>query len=259
MPYSIANTLRFIGNCFPDVDFFIHTWEQNQYRIVSHESVGVELLAKSNNLTLVEAREEQRIINEKRIIDTYDILEIIKTTLGNNIKNIKVEKVDQYMFVREDFYNRYSWAESNNLKTKYEQQLNFKYDFVVKIRPDLLFPKEITLIREIDNCLKNNPDASFFSNNDVFYIGQSNVMDVAASFIHTDIDNRSLGPAFRAYINGNNIRSRRTIFNEFAIYRPETMPTSSLQFKKCKSIDDLWNYHRRNYRPYELHNLDEEN
>jgi hypothetical protein len=179
MEYVIPNTLRFIGDLLPNVDFFIHTWEKNESRKIHSGSVGYESLLNEHSPDEIEKK-----FRSKEVSDTYEVLDKIKTIYGDQIKKIKVDKFDHNNFIGKSLnFHWHSWKESNKLKQEYEQELNFKYDFVIKSRPDFLCKKENSLRAEIDNCLKNKPESSFFVHDDVFYMGYSNIVDNAASFV----------------------------------------------------------------------------
>jgi hypothetical protein len=80
----------------------------------------------------------------------------------------------------------YSVGAANMLKSKYEDENNFKYDLVMRMRPDLHLIRPIDPTQVDKNCIGlykwTELGFGFMGLSDVFAIGPSNLMDVYADF-----------------------------------------------------------------------------
>jgi hypothetical protein len=89
----------------------------------------------------------------------------------------------------------YSIQQSNNLKKLYEQENNFKYDWVIRIRFDMALPSGPLPLENLDNSKLWGATGCFDSTNgylDSFGYSNSNIMDIYAdTFNHIDtiVDN----------------------------------------------------------------------
>jgi hypothetical protein len=255
MEYVIPNTLRFIGDLLPNVDFFIHTWEKNENRGIQRNSLGYESLLKDYS-----ADEIEKKFRTKEVPDAFDVLDKIKTIYGDQLRGIKTEK-----FVPEKFFEIkkisrvtpqwHSWAESIKLKQEYEKKLNFKYDIVIKLRTDICFAKKNTLIDEINYFLTlDDKNKSFIlTTDDAYILSSSDVADCLSKYSEQTLDNDVF------YKNSGIFPKRSLHYNDYAVYRPETIPTNPLYFKKCKNIDRYWYHNKKYWDPYPDNELDEEN
>lgn len=180
------NILRFIGDC--DVDFFIHTWDietdklNNNFRTVANTE-------KINNFLQIYKPKKSRIDN----FDKYQ---------SENVNYLIPTFYPLFNFPM--FHSIY---ESNRLKEEkeeYEKENNFKYDYVVRARPDIIYgefdslKEEISYIDEkdeffqtgIDNivskfdCLYVSDDFNKLPHaiEDVFWISKSGIMDQICNF-----------------------------------------------------------------------------
>lgn len=118
----------------------------------------------------------------------------------NSLNIIKVEVHPQVQFETEKYVNLinakngrkpnpfhilsmyYAIKECNKLKQKYEQENNFIYDLVIRLRTDITFPNEI-LIKNINYILINGPSQDYEEEGygDLSAIGPSNLMDLYAN------------------------------------------------------------------------------
>ena len=176
--YAAEGVLRFIGNLLPNVDFFAHTWDQNLYRTRYYGSKKVvDILEK------LKLEDTPRVLDSKIIMpftapSTYEVLE--KITPIYKFQSIEIEKFSTCAREFHTIYKKlqphmYGWYKVNELKRRHEGIYNFKYDYVVRTRPDYLFAPTDSLEIEIEKC--NKFPNCFFGQpgsnnrlNDVFYI-----------------------------------------------------------------------------------------
>jgi hypothetical protein len=123
-----------------------------------------------------------------------------------------------------------SFYESIKLKQKYEKENGFKYDYVVKIRPDVVFEKssanglketiemlEETKDKRIAICnLDHSWTVDRENSDDVLFIGDSESMDIAGEFGHYGSENHL---HFLRYLVERGITPVRPTFNQYTILR----------------------------------------
>jgi hypothetical protein len=158
------------------VDYFIHTWNNNQYR-------------RKNDIVWVDRIDEKVLPTEKE--------DLIKT-----FNPIAIE-LEEYK--REDYTTLwatllYSFMKSVWLKRKYEVENDFRYDLVIRSRLDINFPQEGTCnlnfplnkfyVHPVQHLTgySTTPIISRFSSefnapcfDDVFFYSNSPTMDVIAN------------------------------------------------------------------------------
>lgn len=240
--YAADNILRYIGDLFPNVDFFMHTWKDNYYKGVAPRSVMIENICKERNCTYREL--PRSITHPYTPPDTMYVIEQMQEKYKIQFKKIKIES-----FVHTEVKEKmkggftphwYSWAQSTNLKKEFEVENNFKYDIALKIRPDILFPKTESLQAEIDHCLKNSIHESIFIKDDVLYIGTSEIMDRSTDIVMSDsIPDLGRNTWFEK-LHDVGILVKRTSTQRYGIYRPENVPENSLNFIKCFNVAHDW-------------------
>lgn len=122
-----------------EIDYFIHTWDSNYYPCLYKNNSNFEYKIRYNFESNV-----NEYINQYNPI-SFKIED--KTNFDKKLKR-KVKKVKGFDVNIEEIptisdYNMlsqmYSFKQSILLKKIHERKNNFKYDYVVKIRPDLLF------------------------------------------------------------------------------------------------------------------------
>ena len=229
--YASPNIINFIGELFPNTDFFIHTWNKNLLKDRSKESFkGRYSPFKTHN------------INNS----VYDV----DKCFNNKIISSEIENFDIWNERFGKHYNFspqwYSWYKVNNLKKQYENINNFKYDIVIKTRLDCIIHPNSNLTTEIEHVSRNLN--TFYSQgvtehriNDVFFIASSTVMDMASNFIVDTSCRDWYNDVFGDYLKSKNITVKNTHLNTYAIYRPESIPTDPVNnFKQCFNDDHDW-------------------
>ena len=242
--HAAEGILRFVGDMLPNVDFFVHTWGKNQHRIRSYQSIKIYEIAKALGLTENLKQLDKKIMLPYKTPSTYEVLK--KITPIYKFESIEIENYDNCVHKFPKLYRHlqphmYAWYKVNELKKLHEQTYNFKYDYVIRTRPDMLFPKETSLSAEIENCEKF-PGAFFGQGglpnrlNDVFYMSKSETMDIAAQWMVNNPDRLCISD----FMAMHNIKSYNTVLKPCAIYRPECIPISSLNYEECYNIDRNW-------------------
>lgn len=244
--YTTENFLRYIGDLLPNVDFFLHTWDENGYKKRYGNSLKIQEICKEQGI------EDPKHLDPKILkpFDDLNVYEVInKLQPIYKFRSIEIENFNDYRIAKIGGTifppHFYSWYKVILLKKNYEELRNFKYDFVVKTRPDILIPHNITLQDEIENCKLDT--SKFYAQgthsnrvNDVFWMATSNVMDIASEFFLKSPARSQTASFLFDYLLSENISVTTTKFGKFAIYRPESIPISSLNFEKCYNDDRDW-------------------
>lgn len=238
-PLAAPNILRFIDTLLPNVDFFLHTWDISQ--------------DKSWNL-YSQAMHDKQLQNRPvpPIKSSYPLLASMVHNYGKEFKKIKIDHYnDTSIFSKSPIPLWYSWHESIKLKQQYEQENNFTYDVVVKLRPDIIFD-EHKLTDAIDNfdkdyfmCINGNTTVL----NDVYFIANSSTMDIASECWKKMIHNNNVnGTELGLFLKSNNINTRILGLHDitrkynYAIYREECVLAgiSSLDWDKCHTTEQYY-------------------
>ncbi len=239
--YAAENFLRFFGDLLPNIDIFIHTWEKNQYKPRYLHSLGIKELAEKNGTTIENL--DKKFLFGVDPDETFKILNFLRTTFKGKIINYEVSNFDHKIIKNLNcpVPRFYSWLKVNRLRQQYEKDSLKKYDFIVRTRPDLVLPNDASLIKELELLISCKNSNIYLYNNDVIHISNSYVMDKLIEPLFNDGISKE---ETVTYIEKNfSIRRRRTLFSKFAIYRPEYIPNSSLDFDKCNYADYYWNRH----------------
>lgn len=244
------NLKQWFGPVYNDIDFFMHTWEESE----SKHWHGECLYLQNNN----------RIQNLYRE-SSYPLIQKLKAAYDNKFVSIEVE--NQEKFLSSEFFRKfhcfspqwYSWYKGMQLVNSYERLNKFNYDVVVKIRPDIIFPKGRNLKDEI---LRQCDDTSALYTlgydpvriDDVMFLGSSYIMRAASRFmIDTDKvswETNILGE----WLGKRNIPALNTAYTDYAIYRKEhiELGVSPMKFNKCVNVE------RDFYAPYNTDRLPED-
>ena len=247
-PQAAPNILRFIDTLLPNVDFFLHTWDISQDKIWNLHS---------------QAMHDKQLQNRPvpPIKSSYPLLASMVHNYGKEFKKIKIDHYhDTSIFSKSPIPLWYSWHESIKLKQQYEQENNFTYDVVVKLRPDIIFDDH-KLKDAIDNfdkdyfmCINGNTTVL----NDVYFVANSSIMDIASECWKKMIHNNSInGTELGLFLKSNNINTRilelydvTKIYN-YAIYREECVLAgiSPLDWENCHTMEEYY-YAEKNEKSY---------
>ena len=157
--YAVDNIKKFIGPLWDECDFFCHTWLKDTDKLF-WKGVGLP----ENKITVGQ--------------DTIDKLHDIY-----KFKKFKMENWEDLAltipYVPPLFY---SWIESLKQKQEYEQEHNFKYDYVVKLRLDNIYSDRISFQdllnkTEHNSLAVNNVMSGNNSIDDFLFVSDSVVAD----------------------------------------------------------------------------------
>jgi hypothetical protein len=232
--YSIKQFLR---KYYDSCDFFAHTWDISQEKRFHPDCPFV----KNTNF-------------DKPEISSYSLLDTFSDAYDRKFQSIVVENFYNWnaKFIKEykDFSPLwYSWYKSIQLKRQYEIDNNFRYDFVIKMRPDIVFPEDRNIEDEINHYEKNTD--VFYANgyqpiriDDVLFYSNSSLMDRASKFF-IDTHNKSWTTnLFGEYIALQCIECYNSANLRYTILRDEATPWKN--FEHSLDID------RKYYCPYNL-------
>jgi hypothetical protein len=235
-----SNIRKFIGDLFPFVDFFMHTWDISQSKEHHPHSFAVT----TNGYTPPKITNTYEILNQ--FINCYD-----NRFMSTEIANFDYwnrEHVKQYRHFSPQWY---SWYKSVLLKTQFEHQQGFEYDVVVKTRPDIIFRDDHRLEKEIEIYLKN-PD-KFYSLNyservdDVFFLSSSKTMNLASTFILNTQQRFWTTNTFGEFLQQKGIEVDNPSLDLYTIYRPECLGIPDLNFDKIRKVDAMYYWPRTDY------------
>lgn len=179
------NIIRYIGELASSCDFFVHTWDiethsQNVYGTRRVGTANTPFLANPN-----EVCDFYKIYKPiAMVVDSYTKNQYVETINGSRINKITGRRMSAML---ESIY------ECNRLKKDYEQRYQFVYDYVVRIRPDLVFNPTKKLSEDISQLTHDNMIlcGEHMTNGqldkrmeDVFWIARSKLMDDLTEFAH---------------------------------------------------------------------------
>jgi len=231
--HASENIKRYIGDLYPYVDFFMHTWD----------------------ITENKAWHEHSLMSRKFAPKTY-----IPTSSYNLIKDLVSAYDSKFVSIKIDNYNLwkahflktytefspqwYSWHESIKLKSSNEIRLSRKYDVVIRLRPDLIYPVSNNLNNEIEH-FRENPDLFYAMNHteimtdDVFFLSNSETMDRASKFITNPGTHHWYKNIFGEYLKNSGIKTKITKSSMYAVLREEAvhMKIDVNNFNRCFNLD----------------------
>lgn len=242
------NLLNFIGELLPSCDFFIHTWDVDTKR--NYNASVIKNRDKNVDIETIEKIKE--IYQPKKMIienNATIINEILHKKLNTVPKNERV--VPHYSFCP----MWYSYMKSIEYKTEYESQNNFEYDYVVKLRFDLIINPKRKLIIDI-NCFNLKENEVYFENvpnnindapldlefiDDVYFFGKSKTMNILGEYFTKMIESIPNKYGMFKHIKMNNILLNNKSSYEYVIYRDDCYKFSPLyEFDKCKKCEKFY-------------------
>lgn len=272
---AVDNIKSFIGDLWPNCDFFIHTWDDSFHRTLSQQKI--EDLNKFN--TKIWENHDEKI---KKFIEIYNP----KLWKVENFQSLFKSIMDRYGNMHKKYLNQffiprfYSWREVIKLKQQYEIDNNFVYDYVVSIRPDCIYSNEVKLM----DFLKKVPDDGFGINgvfginndvvDDLVFISLSKVTDIVSTwqehrYYHAQVEDYlynsewdKLHAPFFYFIKNKGFQvinlGLRDFSENIAILRKECLHYDSItEFHKCRACDKL-NYHSVDDKDEHLNLLSED-
>jgi hypothetical protein len=162
------SVLNFLGEYLPYCDFFVHTWDITTYKKGDYHGSH----AKTFNWDAIKLKKEY--LDE--FLNIYKPLKFELTPFLQFRKEI--EETDDYLMPPW----AYSFWKSNELKKEYEIENNFKYDYVIKLRGDLIFWPDFTVKPIFERVFDKK--LPMYHLEDMFYLSTSEGMDIMSSIGH---------------------------------------------------------------------------
>jgi hypothetical protein len=247
---SSENLKQWMSHHYDNIDFFMHTWDITESKEWHRESTH-----------FLTSKQPQNMYKES----SYFLIEKLKNIYDNKFISVEVE--NQETFLQSPFYSCfrqfspqwYSWYKVMQLVDNYERQNGIRYDVVVKIRPDIIFPKERNLREEILNYCDDTSALYTLGYNprridDVMFLGSSQIMKQSSKFM-MDVGNKQwTDNHLGEWLQRKGIKALNTAHTTYAIYRKEHVEqgVSPMQFNKCVNVE------RDYYAPYNVDRLSED-
>jgi hypothetical protein len=231
---NYQNIREVLGELYDSCDFFIHTWN-----FCSYKTYNLSNIAKK---PVTEPSEKFEAIRQlyspkKMVVDG---------------KYIGYQTTEEYGIQA----LWHSFWKSVELKKQYELENNFKYDYVLKLRMDLILNRHTSfeLLQEIltieNNQFKTNqwfsPDPIIFKNvplsTDVFFISKSKEMDIAADYVWALMKSFSNGEYINLiyYLSQQNIKtSQFSYVDRYSLLRDDFVNRGVLELNKSEMLDEI--------------------
>jgi hypothetical protein len=228
---AYPNLLKYFGDYYDNIDVFIHTWDYEYTKPPTNFSFGMgddlsENLLKTIPHKIIESKLKKFEQIWKPIMMKVDSYEIC------NEYDKKMIAQSGYNSTHGNAYPhqlKLSLYECNKLKSDYEILHNFKYDYVVRIRPDMVIKpiwtlqEEIKLLSKLNNQFlvcnlgdwKSNYDTMI---NDVLYIATSEIMDTIAEYGNPN-STIFFTESLVTYLINNGISPYKSLIDGYAILR----------------------------------------
>ena len=135
-----------------DTDYYIHTWESFNGKTITNDT-GTDIMDYGSYTHTAEEIEKIR--------NSYP--HVVSMKIGSTKQMNEMRDLDSRLSSFPQFYCAY---EANKYRRVYENMNGFRYDVIVKIRPDIIFgPENIRIFRKNMEYVKNNRLAvySFYS------------------------------------------------------------------------------------------------
>lgn len=238
---AVPNIKNFIGDLYKDTDFFMHTWDHSEPKPWHNESLKSRQYGKQNVI----------------VTNTYEIIDSFVKEYDSKFISVKIDNFNAWRPAFSDYKDFsphwYSWEESIRLKKEQEQKAGITYDYVLKIRPDLLFHPEASLTDEIQHSSQDSNrfyamGYTDYRVDDVFFLARSDIMDKVSKFQSSINEFNWKTNIVGDYIRSLGISCDRLRNNTYAIFREEALGTDSLDFARCFNIDKDYYSPANSYR-----------
>ena len=246
---NYQNIREIFGELYNYCDFFIHTWNFCEYKTYNTSNIS-----KKPVIEPIEKFEQiKKMYSPKKMI-------VDDKTIGYvNTVNYGIQPL------------WYSFWKSVELKKQYELENNFKYDYVLKLRMDLilnyhtpseLFQEIITTKKNqfktnqwdygVDTISKNTPLST-----DVFFISKSEEMDVTADYLWVLMkyyDNKDYINLVY-YLKEKNIESLKFSYvDRYLLLRDDFVEKGVLKLNKEEMLEEICKLENYYYSSPELTN-----
>lgn len=217
-----------LGGSKERADIFIHTWETLE---VPKPKMGTE----NNSLVAITTDSKVNIINsvfapKNLIIEKYSIQDQIR----NHCCGAHLTIQEKNGFFGNDLIHfscmLFTWKKVFQMMEDYEKKYNFKYDLIIKYRPDIVFPDKLEILSTVasSNTICTPNIATYYTNgmNDQFAYGDHigmktycHLYDQEVDYINKRVINPLRPETLLKYHMINNGVSLRTIPMRYYILR----------------------------------------
>lgn len=214
---AFPNLRRFFGTAFENIDFFIHTWDISYQKKTFRRE-------ESPRLKVPQERFDQ-------LVNFY------------NPKKIEIEHYEENssLYYHPPMY--YSWYKSVMLCRNHEIENNFRYDAVVKLRTDIIFPSFRFFMSNLEYYLTDT-DKFYIQGmthnraDDVYWMSNSDNMVNATMFVKKMAGNHDI--EFIDFLREINMTPKELAptMESYTILRDECLHLDVLKdFKGCFECD----------------------
>jgi mannose-6-phosphate isomerase-like protein (cupin superfamily) len=265
------NILHFIGDLLPCVDFFIHTWDINTTKCLEFGCQYANKHSLANDIAQLTEIYKPKIYKVEK---TEEVFNAFKDSCNGTIAKKRPGFGWTHRF--------YSWRKSIEYKMQYEEQNNFKYDYVVKLRPDCIISPNIQLkdylpFIESDVFAVNHfidPAGPNLALDDLLFISSSDVSNEVSKWNDVAVSQWESPSRMTPYVNLHTIFFDYVVYRGYrpydlhfhdniAVYRPESLIFDPVdEYNKCFEIDAILTPNSRrisHYRDLQYLSLDELN
>jgi len=164
---AAPNIMHFLGEHFNSADFFVHTWDNNSTRTPLNLMCNEPPTYPLTNETVDKFKKIYKPVN--MIIESQQ-------EYWNRL-------LDTHGSTGDLVHLWHSAYHSNQLKKIFEDTNKFKYDYVIRMRPDCIFPPDRTFNGDLEE-IASNPGKHYVHQlfGDTYQVATSNIMDIACDF-----------------------------------------------------------------------------
>lgn len=180
--HVVKNIKNYIGDLYQYCDFFVHTWDVESISMNDLNTMISDGDLYQKNKNIVHKIDNSKFTNFYSIYNPISM--VVEPYLMFNYRQLPGGRRYNNNTKSEVISLFESIHECNKLKINHEEKYNFKYDYVVRLRPDLVIHPEKSLEEDLfeisDDVLLfagfKNRD---YSNriDDIFWISKSEIMD----------------------------------------------------------------------------------
>lgn len=235
-PEAAPNLKRFFGQHLDNIDFFIHTWDINHYK---HYGVKDDMVGSGCPPWRPYGTTGERPFSSVPGDRINEYRNAYKP------KMMHVDSFSDYEKRQPVIKNRYvgalyySWRRSVLSMVEYSMANSIKYDVVVKLRPDMLYPYTRTLNDEILNFMKDKNAFYIDNHEDILWISSFNNMCAASNFGDIDFDTGDY--RLWDYLKFLGIKLKNTVGHGYTPMRPECVGLDVLtEFPTIYYLDHMW-------------------
>ena len=172
--FAVDNIKHYLGDLLPSVDFFVHSWDTHSIR------TPLNLKLPTTNPVV-----------EKCSIETQQQFKQCYNPIYYHVDNSDIffkRIFNNYGSTGDLVYMWHSISQCIEYKNFYEKNNKFQYDYVLIIRPDIIYPIDRSLSKDIDNHLtvQQHEVHPVISNialfNDTFFLSTSSTINKLVDF-----------------------------------------------------------------------------